>query len=140
MLQTKSIVKEKINNNSYLFTNLVFAFFPFSFIIGSLVVNFNLLLFCCLGIFYLKSKILSTKYDFAIKIIFLFFLIVFLSSTLNVIKSQYFDGYDSDLNFARFTKSILFFRYFLFLIIRIIDFLHKKNSQRISIGFCPKDQ
>ena len=83
MFQAKSIFRKEINNNPYLFINLVFAFFPFSFIIGSLVVNFNLLLFCCLGIFYLKSKILSTKYDFAIKIIFLFFLIVFLSSTLN---------------------------------------------------------
>ena len=117
MLQEKSIFRKEISNNPYLFINLVFAFFPFSFIIGSFVVNFNLLLFCCLGIFYLKSKILRTKYDFAIKIIFLFFLIVFLSSTLNVIKSQYFDGYDSDLNLSRFTKSILFFRYFLFLIV-----------------------
>lgn len=117
MLQAKSIFRKGINNNPYLFINLVFAFFPFSFILGSFVVNFNLLLFCCLGIFYLKSKILRTKYDFAIKIIFLFFLIVFLSSTLNVVKSQYFDGGNGDLNLVRFSKSILFFRYFLFLII-----------------------
>ena len=108
MLQEKSIFRKEISNNPYLFVNLDFAFFPFSFILGSLVVNFNLFLFCCLGIFYLKSKILRTKYNFAIKIIFLFFLIVFLSSTLNVIKSQYFDGYDSDLNFVRFSKSIFF--------------------------------
>ena len=114
MLQAKSIFQKENTNNPYLFVNLVFAFFPFSFIIGSFIVNFNLLLFCCLGIFYLKSKFLKTKYDFSIKIIFLFFLIVFLSSTLNVIKSQYFDGYASDLILVRFTKSILFFRYFLF--------------------------
>ncbi len=117
MLQAKSIFQKENSNNPYLFVNLVFAFFPFSFIFGTLIVNLNFLLFCCLGIFYLKSKILRTKYNFAIKIIFLFFLIVFLSSTLNVIKSQYFDGYDSDLNLLRFTKSILFFRFFLFLII-----------------------
>ena len=117
MLQAKSIFQKEISNNPYLFVNLVFAFFPFSFIFGTFIVNLNFLLFCCLGIFYLKSKILRTKYNFAIKIIFLFFLIVFLSSTLNAIKSQYFDGYDSDLNLLRFTKSILFFRFFLFLII-----------------------
>ena len=117
MLQAKSVVRKEINNHPYLFVNLVFAFFPFSFIFGTFIVNLNFLLFCCLGIFYLKSKILRTKYNFAIKIIFLFFLIVFLSSTLNVIKSQYFDGYDSNLNLLRFTKSILFFRFFLFLII-----------------------
>ena len=63
MLQEKSIFRKEISNNPYLFVNLVFAFFPFSFILGSLVVNFNLFLFCCLGIFYLKSKILRTKYD-----------------------------------------------------------------------------
>ena len=117
MLQVKSIFQKEISNNPYVFVNLVFAFFPFSFIFGSLIVNLNLLLFCYLGIFYLKSKILRTKYDFAIKIIFLFFLIVFLSTTISVIKSQYFDGYESDMNLVRFTKSILFFRFFLFLII-----------------------
>ena len=117
MLQLRSIFQNKIYSNSYLFINLVFAFFPFSFILGSFVVNLNLLLFCCLGIFYLKSKILQTKYDLVIKIIFLFFLIVFLSTTLNFIKSYNFDGNYSDLNWVQFSKSILFFRYFLFLII-----------------------
>ena len=116
MLQAKSIFQKETENNPYLFVNLVFAFFPFSFIIGSSVVNFNLLLFCCLGIFYLKSKILKTKYNFCIKIIFLFFLIIFLSTTTDVIRSYYLDGYNSNLNLLRFTKSILFFRYFLFLI------------------------
>ena len=117
MLQAKSIFQKEISNNPYLFVNLVFAFFPFSFIIGSFIVNLNLILFCCIGIFYLKSKILRTKYDFSIKIIFLFFLIIFLSTTINAVRSQYFDGYESDLSLVRFTKSILFFRYFLFLII-----------------------
>ena len=117
MLQEKSIFWKEINNNPYIFVNLVFAFFPFSFILGSLFVNLNLLLFCCLGIFYLRSKILRTKYDLIIKIIFLFFLIVFLSTTLNVIKSYYFDGHRSDIYLDQFLKSIFFFRYFLFLII-----------------------
>ena len=117
MLQAKSIHQKEISNNSFLFVNLVFAFFPFSFILGSLVVNFNLFLFCCLGIYYLKSKILLTRYDFIIKIIFLFFFIVFVSTTISVIKPHYFDGDQTDINLVRFTKSILFFRYFLFLII-----------------------
>tara|TARA_B110000438_G_C15810928_1_gene649596 strand:- start:223 stop:1770 length:1548 start_codon:yes stop_codon:yes gene_type:complete len=117
MLQVKSIFQEEIKTNPYLFINFVFAFFPFSFIFGSFIVNFNLLLFCCLGIFCLKSKILTTKYDLSIKIIFLFFLVIFLSTTINVINSHYFAGDKSDLNLTRFVKSILFFRYFLFLII-----------------------
>ena len=120
MIQTKSIIREKINNNSYLFVNCVFGFFPISFILGSLIVNLNLLLFCCLGIYYLKSKILTTKFDFILKIIFLFFFIVFFSTALSLVKTLYFEGYDSanvTSTLARFTKSILFFRYFLLLLV-----------------------
>ena len=36
--------------------NIVFGFFPISFILGNLIININILLFCCLGIFHLKSK------------------------------------------------------------------------------------
>ena len=71
MLQAKSIFQKENSNNPYLFVNLVFAFFPFSFIFGTFIVNLNLLLFCCLGIYYLKLKIVTTKFDFPIKIIFL---------------------------------------------------------------------
>ena len=116
MFQAKSIIQEKTKNNPYLFINLVFCFFPISFILGSLLVNLNLLLFCCLGIYYLKSKILTTKFDFYIKIIFLFFFIIFFSTGLSLIKSLYFEEYDSTYLY-RFLKSILFFRFFLFLII-----------------------
>ena len=73
MLQAKTVVRTEINNHPYLFVNLVFGFFPISFILGTLIVNVNLLLFCCLGIYYLKSKVVTTKFDFSIKIIFLFF-------------------------------------------------------------------
>jgi len=107
MFQTKSIFQEKINNNPYLFTNLVFSFFPISFILGSLIVNMNLLLFCCLGIFYLKTKILTIKFDFSIKIIFLFFFIIFFSTILSLAKSFYFNDYGS-ANLFKLVKSALF--------------------------------
>ena len=58
---------EKKNNINYtLLTNLVFSFFPISFILGNLIINLNLLLFCCLGIFHLKSRILKIKFDLKI--------------------------------------------------------------------------
>jgi len=116
MLKAKSAIQGKIKNNPYLFINLIFGFFPISFVIGSLFVNANLLLFCGLGIYYLRSKILITKFDLPVKIIFLFFFIIFFSSSLSLIKFLYFDGYGDD-NLVRFSKSILFFRYFLFLTI-----------------------
>ena len=124
MLQAKTVVRKEINNHPYLFVNLVFGFFPISFILGTLIVNVNLLLFCCLGIYYLKSKVVTTKFDFSIKIIFLFFLIIFFSTSLSLAKDLHFGGFE-DLNLIRFTKSILFFRFFLFLI--IIYLLSKFN-------------
>ena len=50
--------------NPVLLTNIVFAFFPISFIFGNLVTNINVILFCALGIFHLRSKIIKTKFDF----------------------------------------------------------------------------
>ena len=132
MLQAKSVVRKEINNHPYLFVNPVFSFFPISFILGTLIVNLNLLLFCCLGIYYLKSKVVTTKFNFPIKIIFLFFLIIFFSTGLNLAKTLYFEGYEAG-NFVTFTKSILFFRFFLFLI--IIYLLSKFNILRFKYFF-----
>ena len=50
------MIFKKININSVTLTNLVFAFFPISFIFGNFIINLNILIFCCLGIFHLKSK------------------------------------------------------------------------------------
>ena len=110
------LYKKNFNINPVLLTNIVFAFFPISFIFGNLITNINTLLFCCLGILHLRSRILTTKFNLSIKIIFLLFLIIFFSTSLNFIKSLYIDGYEySEL--IRLLKSISFFRYFLMLII-----------------------
>ena len=88
------ILKKTYTDNNTLLINLVFGFFPISFVFGNLIININILLFCCLGIFYLKSKILTTKFDFSIKIIFLFFLSVLFSTILSFIKSLYLHEYE----------------------------------------------
>ena len=96
--------------------NIVFALFPLSFIFGNLITNINILLFCFLGIFYLKNKILKEEYNFIIKIILLFFLVIFLSTLISFTKSIYFGEYgDGDL--TRLIKSIAFFRFFLMLLV-----------------------
>ena len=116
MINVKSANPEKVKDNDYLLINLIFGFFPISFAMGSLIINVNFLIFCILGIYYLKSKILTIKLNFTLKIIFLFFLVVLIASGVSLIKFLYFDGY-GDNNLSRFLKSILFFRFFLFLII-----------------------
>jgi len=68
-----------------LLTNYIFSFFPISFIIGNAAVNLNLILFIILGIFHLKSKILKIKFDFLLKVILLFFLVILISTGLGLI-------------------------------------------------------
>ena len=108
--------KNNFNINLTLFTNLTFAFFPISFILGNFITNINLVLFCIFGIFHLRSKILTTKFDFTLKIIFFLFLVVFFSTSLSFIKSLYFEEYEYT-NLIRLIKSVLFFRFFLLLLI-----------------------
>ena len=55
--------KKKHPINSVLLTNFAFGFFPISFILGNAITNINLVLFCILGIFHLKSKILKFEFD-----------------------------------------------------------------------------
>jgi len=81
--------KKNFSIDSILLINLVFAFFPISFILGNFIINLNLILFCVLGIVHLKSKILTTKFNFSIKIIFLLFFVIFFSTSLSFVKSLY---------------------------------------------------
>lgn len=110
------MIFKKININSVTLTNLVFAFFPISFIFGNFIINLNILIFCCLGIFHLKSKIFKINYDFPIKVILLFFFIVLFSTSLSFIRHLYIDGYEYN-HLIRLIKSITFFRFFLILLI-----------------------
>ena len=108
----KSVInlnKKKFSIDSVLLINLTLAFFPISFILGNLIVNLNLVLFCILGIFHLRSKILTTKYNLSIKIIFLLFFVIFFSTSLSFIKFLYIEGYEYE-HLARLVKSIIFFR------------------------------
>ena len=116
--------KKKISTDSILLINLTLAFFPISFILGNLIINLNLVLFCILGIFHLRSEILTTKYNLSIKIIFLLFFLIFFSTSLSFIKFLYIEGYEY-VHLARLVKSIIFFRYFLMLL--IIYLLNEHN-------------
>ncbi len=145
MLQTKTIGKGKIQSDPRLFINIIFCLFPLSFFLGNLFLNINLVIFCGLGIYYLRSKILKVRLDFIIKVIFLFFCIIFLSSLISFIKVIYFEGLESvvvkpqNCNMGcyspleRLLKSILLFRFYLLLI--IIYLLNQINILRFKYFF-----
>ena len=124
--------QENLKNKPALLANFTFCFMPISFIFGNLITNINSLLLCIFGLYLLKSKILEIKFDRIIKIIFLFFLVVFFSTSLSFLESFYLNGYEHS-NFIRLLKSILFFRFFLLLI--IIYFLHKFDFLNINYFF-----
>mgnify|MGYP005992337629 CR=1 FL=1 len=127
------ILKKQFFSNIFL-TNSVFAFFPISFILGNLVTNLNLILFCLLAILNIKSKITEIKINFSLKIIFLFFFIVFLSTAINLIATSYFEGY-SDVSSNNLFKSIIFFRFFLMLtLVYFLNQLDILNFQYIFIS------
>ena len=111
-----TLTKENFALNSTSLINIVFSFFPFSFILGNLIINLNFLLFCCLGILHLRSKILTNKLNFPLKIISLFFLLVLFSTSLNFIESLYF-GESDKFDLSRLIKSILFLRFFIILLL-----------------------
>ena len=135
---TKFLNKENFSINSNLLINLTLGFFPISFVLGNFIINLNITLFCILGIFHLKSEVLTIKFSFPIKIIFLFFLAILFSTCLSSIMQfgqteklptystvRIFFGGSEYINLERIIKSIFFLRYFLMLI--IIYFLSKKN-------------
>ena len=108
--------KKNTLTNDVLLPSVFFGFFPASFILGNLATNINLVLFCGLSIYFLKSKILTIKISKPLKIIFLFFFIVFFTTTLSLVRSIYFQEYEqSDLD--RLIKSLAYFRFFLLILI-----------------------
>jgi len=114
----------KIKKDQQFFINIIFAFFPLAFVMGSFIVNINTTLFCILGIFCLKSKITKTNYTFIIKVLFLFFVLIFISTFIDVAKIFYNTGYEK-IHLERLIKSILFFRFFIMMI--TIYLLNKFN-------------
>ena len=108
--------KKNLQINLVFLLNVLFCLFPLSFIFGNLITNINVVLFCCLGVLYLKSKIYQNKLDLPVKIVLLFFLIVLFSTSLSLIESLYIEKFKY-YNFEQLIKSIVFFRFFLMLVI-----------------------
>ena len=126
------LAKTLINNKSYLPINLIFAFFPISFVLGSAILNLNFLIFCIFGIFYLRSKLFKFNYSFFFKIIFLFFLVVIISTSISFLRSSYSEDHNY-VDMSLFIKSLIFFRFFLFL--AIVFLLNKFNILRFEYFF-----
>ena len=92
---------------------------PFSYILGTFVLNLNLLLLIISGliIFIQGARFKLNNLD---KLIFFFFLYIVFTSTFNTVESYYFEKVKT-YDFSIIIKSLLFLRYLLFyLIIRLL--------------------
>ena len=82
--------------------NTLFYFIPISFIIGSLVVNLNIILFSILGFIYLYLNKIKIRFNSANICLLIFFLVCVISSFVNI-------DIIGDQNFY---KSIFLFKFF----------------------------
>ena len=88
--------------------NFLIFLFPFSFILGNLFINVEIVLISALGLLIYKNEILNLKKDIIINFIILFFILIIISTLVDI----YQDPQNKNL-----LKSILYLRYFIFLLV-----------------------
>ena len=98
------LTKKKTKFDSFLLTNLVFAFFPIAFILGNLFVNIGMLLITLFGILFYKNKLFTFGKSNLLVFISFFFIILIVSTVLEDVRSEN----------NHLTKSILYLRYLFF--------------------------
>ena len=100
-----------IKNASFINTktlNILFLFFPATFLMGNMTLNTNILLIAIIGIIVFKKEIFSFKNERLLAVILIFFILLLFSTLIDISKDPKND---------HFFKSIAYFRYFfLFLI------------------------
>jgi len=100
-----------IKNTSFINSktlNILFLFFPVTFLMGNAALNINILLICITGIIVFKKKIFSFKNEKFSTVIFIFFILILFSTLIDISKDPKND---------HFFKSISYFRYFLFFLV-----------------------
>ncbi len=106
--------------------NTLFYFIPISLIIGSLVVNLNIILFSILGFIYLYLNKIKIRFNSANICLLIFFLVCVISSFVNI-------DIIGDQNFY---KSIFLFKFFFLYILIEALFLNKKINLKYFFYLC----
>ncbi len=100
-----------------------FYSFPVSFVIGSLIVNLNLIIFITIGFVYLILNKIKIKLNFVNLSLLLFFLVIILSSYRNL----------NEIGTENFIKSILLLKFYLLYI--VLETLFKNTSFSVRYFF-----
>ena len=104
--------------------NYLFCFFPISFLLGSLIVNINLILFLVLGYIYLHAQKIRISYNSTNLALLFYFILMIVTSYLNL----------EVIGLNNFLKSLLLLKFFfLFIVIENLIILNKLNFKHF---FC----
>jgi len=116
-----------VKNNLFLsLIQISFLFLPLSLIIGSLIVNINILIFVFLGSIYLVKNKISVNFNFTNIVLFLFFLTVIISTLVNL----------DNLGIETFIRSIFLLKFFLIYIVLETLILNDKINLKYFFNLC----
>lgn len=108
---------QKIQSNKNKLINLIFCFFPLTFIIGNTALNANVIILILLSVFFYKKNLIPSKLSNLDKLILLFFIYI----TFVMIKNYVEINYLNSINISHFKnaeeylifKTLFFLRFFL---------------------------
>lgn len=107
-----------INKLKLIWINCLFIFLPTSLILGSFIVNLNIILLIVIGLFFFNKEVISSQLNKIDKIVLVLFIYIFLVLSINYFEKQF---NNSELSFLVITKTFFYFRFLAFyLIIRIL--------------------
>jgi len=116
-----------INKNYPLFfLEISIYFLPLSFLIGTLIVNINLLIFIFLAITYLILNKIKVNFNLSNLSLFTFYIIFIISSYKNI----------NQIGIENFLKSIFLLKYFLLYILSETLFNHRKLNLKYFFNIC----
>jgi O-antigen ligase len=116
-----------INKNYPLFfLEISIYFLPLSFLIGTLIVNINLLIFIFLAITYLILNKIKVNFNLSNLSLFTFYIIFIISSYKNI----------NQIGIENFLKSIFLLKYFLLYILFETLFNHRKLNLKYFFNIC----
>ena len=116
-----------VKNNFFLtLVQISFYFLPLSLIIGSLVVNINILIFLFLSLTYFINKKIPIKFNSTNITLFLFFLTIIISTLTHL----------DNLGIKIFLKSIFLLKFFLIYIVLETLILNDKINLRYFFNIC----
>ncbi len=129
-MQKKNFVLPKLSINYFNILNLLLVCFPVSIFIGTGAINLIVFLICSIGLIMFSKKIFIFKNNKTTSILFLFFLLLFLTTIIDGIR------YPEKNNVL---KALLYFRYFILFIVMSYFVKSRKLNLKyflISISVC----